>query len=693
MGATHLAGRLHRLLAPADNAGGADRHERRPDVQGLRAIAVLLVVLFHAGLDVPGGFTGVDVFFVISGFVIAQTLLRELERSGTISIRGFYARRVRRLLPALAVMLVVIAALGIVASPIGAQRTGGLTGIWSALFAANAYVYHLPTGYFDVSSAFNPLLHTWTLAVEEQFYVVFPTLLLLSWRLGRRRRGHGGSGGRRLPIVTVGIVTAVSFLLCLDLARDRPLGGVGSHSLAFYSSPTRAWEFGVGALLALGSQQAGRLPRAAAQLLALAGVAAIVAGAFGIHDAARFPDLSALLPVGGALLVIAAGCGGRTVVGDLLSTRPVVWLGNLSYSWYLWHWPLIVFAKALWPGSGWSAPLAAAVALIPSTLSLGLIENPIRFSRRITGRRVVALAASCILLPIGASAGLIAVRHALDSAGSVQAWQRTQQLHLDKVRGCSTATPGGQRGDRCTWKAAGSHGTAVLLGDSNAGHLTEPFIVAAQGAGLDASVVTFGACPFVPLRVLGSNAPTAACSAFTTGTLAWLLQAKPELVVIAARTDGYVEGAAIGLAPLGSGPTARTTRGKAALWQSSLTSLLRQLNQAGIPAIVVHPVPALAFEPTGCAMLRVLRNDCGATESRARADRRRALVVGIENAAVASAPAAWALDPIGTVCDAVRCSSNRAGLALYRDGFHLSVAGSLTLADQLASAVSVHARV
>jgi len=158
---------------------------RRPDIQGLRALAVLLVIAFHAGLPFPGGFTGVDVFFVISGFVITGTLLAELSSTGRISFSRFYVRRIRRLLPALALVLVFVVLVGALADPVGAQHIAAMTGIFASFFSANGYLYHLGTGYFDVSTALNPLLHTWTLAVEEQFYVVFPALLAAGARVGR----------------------------------------------------------------------------------------------------------------------------------------------------------------------------------------------------------------------------------------------------------------------------------------------------------------------------------------------------------------------------------------------------------------------------------------------------------------------------------------------------------------------------
>ena len=202
------------------------RDQRRADIQGLRAVAVLLVVAFHAGLPVPGGFSGVDVFFAISGFVITGTLLRELTSAGRIDLPRFYARRVRRLLPALALMVTVVAVLGTLASPLATQRTGALTGIAASVFAANIYLYQLPTGYFDVSANLDPLLHTWTLAVEEQFYLVFPALLLLGWACLRVRgkRAHSQRARRLGAAAIVAVVSAVSYVLAVTTERPRNRG-------------------------------------------------------------------------------------------------------------------------------------------------------------------------------------------------------------------------------------------------------------------------------------------------------------------------------------------------------------------------------------------------------------------------------------------------------------------------------------
>ena len=244
-----------------------ERDQRRADIQGLRAVAVLLVVAFHAGLPVPGGFSGVDVFFAISGFVITGTLLRELTSAGRIDLPRFYVRRIRRLLPALALMVTTVAVLGTLASPLATQRTGALTGIAASVFAANVYLYQLPTGYFDVSATLDPLLHTWTLAVEEQFYLVFPALLILGWACTRGR----GERGRRLGTAAiVAAVSVVSYVLAVRLAGGWAPGGLDSpESFGFYGSPTRAWEFGLGALVALAAPWLAKLP---ARSAAIAGV-------------------------------------------------------------------------------------------------------------------------------------------------------------------------------------------------------------------------------------------------------------------------------------------------------------------------------------------------------------------------------------------------------------------------------------
>jgi peptidoglycan/LPS O-acetylase OafA/YrhL len=342
---------------------------------------------------------GVDVFFAISGFVITTMLLTELESCGRIDLPRFYVRRARRLLPALALMLSVVLLLGALMSPAVTQHMTALTGMSASVFAANVYLLNLGSGYFDISTALNPLLHTWTLAVEEQFYLVFPALLLLGWLFGRHRLRL--SKARAGAAAVLGIASVGSLVLYLQLSAGWSAGAPGSpERLAFYGSPTRAWEFGAGALLALAAPCASRLSGLAAHVVVAAGLSAIGLAAFSSRDVWALPGTASLLPVLGTCALIAAGTAGPRAASRALTVRPAVWIGDLSYSWYLWHWPLIVFSKALWPGIGLAAPAAAAFSLVPAWLSFRFVENPIRLGARLPGKAFAAFALICILVPI-----------------------------------------------------------------------------------------------------------------------------------------------------------------------------------------------------------------------------------------------------------------------------------------------------
>jgi peptidoglycan/LPS O-acetylase OafA/YrhL len=640
---------------------------RRADVQGLRALAVLLVVGYHAGLPLPSGFAGVDVFFVISGFVITTTLVRELADTGRLRLGAFYGRRVRRLLPALTVVLVFVAAVGVLGSPIASQKTAGLTGIAASLFSANFYLYHLGSGYFDVSAGLNPLLHTWTLGVEEQFYLVFPALLLLSWRLGRRA----------LAVVAVAGATALSFYLAYRYSLAYPVGGVQNpQRFGFYASPSRAWEFGAGSLVALGVPLFRRIPFGLSDVVAAAGLAWLVVGLLVLDGPGVLSAGETALLVVGVSLLLVAGSGQGSVVARGLGTRPAVWIGDLSYSWYLWHWPLIVFARALWPDWSHVAVAAAAVSLLPAWLSYRYVENPIRLDPRVRGKLVIALAAACVAVAGTASAGLALAPRGLAASSEVRSWQRMERFHADYLRGCSDSAPLGSH-PGCSWRVAGSRGEVVLIGDSNAGQFTEPFVRAANALRVTASVATYSSCPFVDLHVLGTNSGDASCWMFDHASLRELLRRRPRLVVIAARTDHYLDDPQIGLQP-GGGPAAYSSAAKARLWRAGLERFLRRLGAAGIPTLVVHPVPALAIDPGTCAVLRVLTASCTATASRRSVDDLLRVSGQIESAAVAAAPKARAVSFESLLCTNV-CASARDGRMLYRDSTHLSVDGALTL--------------
>ena len=354
----------------------------RAEIDGLRSLAILPVVAFHAGIErLSGGFTGVDVFFVISGYLITTIILGELgDAAGRdrFSILEFYKRRILRILPALTVVLVATAFAAWAIMLPNEFRATGRSVVATALFLSNVYFWRT-SGYFADAADLKPLLHTWSLAVEEQFYVFFPLLLMLVARfLGRRF------------VLWIGLMTAASLALCLVLTPRAP-------SVAFFLLPTRVWELGIGALIAGGG--APRIGSARARgLLALAGVALIAYGVVGLSEADPFPGWRALYPVLGAGLVIAYGAG--TGVGAFLSTAPLVYVGKISYSLYLWHWPVIVFyrmvqGRALEPGE---IALVIGLSWLLADLSWRFVERPFRAEgfRLAPAPRVVAAGVACL---------------------------------------------------------------------------------------------------------------------------------------------------------------------------------------------------------------------------------------------------------------------------------------------------------
>jgi peptidoglycan/LPS O-acetylase OafA/YrhL len=342
----------------------------RPDIEGLRAFAVLFVVLYHADLlGVHGGFVGVDVFFVISGFLITRLLLESAGEHGIRALPTFYTRRIRRLLPAaMTVVVATVVAVRIWGPPLSVRPTA-VDGIYTTFYGLNYRLAVEGTQYLNEGSAPSPLQHFWSLAVEEQFYLCWPILIVLVAYLGRRHR-------RALLGVLLGAVVVGSFYYSVILTpADAPW--------AYFSLGTRAWELGLGGLVALGASQLARLPGPIALAGGGLGLAAVVVSAFVFNNQTPYPGSAAALPVVGAAVLIACGCAVQRGVGVLLGLRPLQFGGRVSYSWYLWHWPMLVTAPMiLGHALGWWQRWAVvAASLAAAVISFKLIENPARSLR------------------------------------------------------------------------------------------------------------------------------------------------------------------------------------------------------------------------------------------------------------------------------------------------------------------------
>ncbi len=382
---------------PGGPRGGDGGDRFRPDLEGLRAVAVLMVLVYHAGLPgLDGGFVGVDVFFVLSGFLITGLILRELRRTGTVSLSAFYARRARRLLPAAAItLLVTVGVSAVVMPPLLVPGVAG-DAASAALYASNVRFALQATDYLSADALPSPLLHYWSLGVEEQFYLFWPAFLLLvstRWGGGLRRIG---------PAIV--IVSVLSFVLAVWLT------GL-SAPWAFFSLPTRAWELGVGGLIAVGAPRLGRLPVRLATLAGWVGLGLVVASGVVIATSTPFPGTAAVLPVSGTALVVLAGLRQPAPSPSrLLSLAPMRFLGRISYSLYLWHWPIIVLPAA---ALGSELPLAVRVVLAAAAVPVAAasqrwVEDPIRRGRFVglASRRTLALAGALTVTVAASSIGI-----------------------------------------------------------------------------------------------------------------------------------------------------------------------------------------------------------------------------------------------------------------------------------------------
>ncbi|TDC54424.1 acyltransferase [Jiangella ureilytica] len=344
----------------------------RGDIQGLRAVAVLAVLGFHTGMPLlSGGFVGVDVFFVISGFLITGLIDREIGRTGRLRLSRFWARRVRRLLPATAVVLVTVGAMTLLVLPMTRWSSVAWDIATSALYVVNWRLADQSVSYLASDDAPSPVQHYWSLAVEEQFYIVWPLMILLVLWLQRRYR----LPLTRAMLTGIAAIGVPSFIWSIVLTKTSP-------GPAYFVSTTRLWELAIGGALAILAHRIPRLPAVWAHLLGVAGLTAIVLAVVTFDAATPFPGIAALVPTLGAAAVIAAGTVGRRTISDLVLDTPIMRdIGTLSYSLYLWHWPLLIGAAAMW-GEDNELPVTIAVtvvgfSVVPAWLTHRLVEAPI----------------------------------------------------------------------------------------------------------------------------------------------------------------------------------------------------------------------------------------------------------------------------------------------------------------------------
>jgi peptidoglycan/LPS O-acetylase OafA/YrhL len=647
--------RLTLWEAPITRATTTTRRasEARTDVEALRAVAILLVVAFHCHIEeLPGGFIGVDVFYVLSGYLITGLLVNEAERTSGISLLQFYARRVRRLLPASSLVAVVTLIVGaLVFAPQELNLTARAA--WAnALYVSNLFFAQNSSDYFAARATFNPLLHTWSLAVEEQFYLLWPCLLVMALVIWRSRSAL---------IAMVLSLTVLSLALSVWLTGDHRV-------LAFYELPARAWEFGIGALAVLLPPGSPNLSAKSWLAMGWLGGALILGSSLLLTSSMAFPGYIALLPVVGTALTLKSGAEQpRRGIGACFEASPLQKLGGLSYSWYLWHWPFLVFTAALIPGaSTFAREIAAAGALAVAYLCHRYLENPIRRNGYLIKHAPLSLAMGAATAAVCLAAALIALhlsnqlsRHPEMKVLAATRADFAAMSHRDCV-----SVDGSVQVKLCIFGAAHFPTNIVLFGDSHAAQWFDALNEMAVRQHWRLTTVLKLGCAAVdvnPGRGLDSDLE---CIAWREEAIRRIISLSPSLVILGSATN-----------KLGR-PEDPAVRAGAALINAvreGVRHTIQPLHAARLRLALLRDTPEFPFDVTSC-LARLARHSWYVTQAceMPRAAVLDPAIYAAEKAAAAGLPQVEFIDLTDQLCTEGVCRTTLNGLVMYRDTHHLA---------------------
>ena len=661
----------------------------RADVQGLRAIAVLLVLLFHFETRLQGGYLGVDMFFVISGFVIASSTLREIDRTQSFSWTNFLRRRGRRLLPGVAVVsLLAVLASVVLMSPFGPQQTTSQMLVGAATYSSNFML--MSRNYFSLDPKSNPLMHFWSLAVEEQFYLLWP--LVIVGLLAIRSR-FGLKVGKLVAWLFVLVSIYITCRLFVWFSVDgptvnnyswfRPLiaRNISPERLAFYSPLTRSWEFvaGVGVALAVRSTLVTKLRLMSSAFWLIGAIfaglairlATITPGYEHGTDTATNTTATILVVLGTSLLLLGGEFG--PLVSRVLSMKPLTVLGDWSYSVYLWHWPIWVLLITTFNRSRTVTLAAFVLSMMFGWVQFRWVERPIRdglrlprvnFGRLVGGFVAVALLVYGLMTFVTPAIGKYVAGHKPEeiSAHIIEKPCATEEFAIDTAHSCPYLMPGGT-------------GTAVLVGDSMARSLSDGFVSAANAETLNAYVFSLPGCSFLAFD--SPFSPTLECIGWRQNVFAALSQLQPKLVMIANMNTLYTH---VPLADF----TLEKTRDA---WGYELTRTFDALAPLQAKVMLVQPPPSFEYDLR--YDISLLRKN-GVQEDRAIVIARRAPINEVEVNTAALYPfLAPVLNFDDMFCNAETCTQKIGKQFMLEDADHLSVDGSMLAAPLIQDAIAV----
>lgn len=603
-------------------------------IQGLRALAALLVTIFHARL-VPGGFIGVDIFYVISGYLITGLILREIEQTGSLDLNAFYQRRIKRLLPTSVFVLFITAIVGMFVLPAITRDALGRD-----LFAAAAYISNYlfawwQNDYQNLNATPSPFIHYWSLAVEEQFYVVWPILLLLLARYGRRAIFWG-----------ISITTVLSLLLSVYQTQTSPIW-------AFYSLPTRAWELGVGALLLFVPEKVWRN-----RFIPWLGVIGIAIATFNFDENTAFPGLNAVLPVFATALLIGSISIWPRAFNDLSNNRISQWLGAISYPLYLWHWPALVL-----PSSALGRPLrirerlfCILLTVVLAHLTSKFIEQPLRH-KKIEGKKVYLFFVFTTITSLVAGLIISATSSSMISVkGTNYKFNLIDVMEKPAVYGDDCHVNYGEtKSGYCTYGDTKSNRTLVLYGDSHAAQWFPALEQIALERGYKLISLTKSACPAVDAPREDQGAfKNVHCEKWRQNSIARIKSIHPDAVI----TSSFQY-----FTPPSGFPS------KSRWWDDGQRRLLSELRGSSNHLIYISDTPRPLRDIPNCLASRD-SHTCDSTEKT-----RNVIINGFEK-----------IDPTPWLCTSY-CPAIKDGYVVYRDASHISVAASLALKPELEKAL------